>query len=59
MEVSAKNGFASPNFLEMISVNLYEEFLLLGDKTDSTLFNMSQSIKLSEEGGIKRIKCCF
>ena len=59
MEVSAKNGFPSPNFLEMVSVNLYEEFLLLGDKTDSTLCNMSQSIKLSEEEGIKRIKCCF
>ena len=59
MEVSAKNGFASPNFLEIVSINLYEEFLLLGDKTDSTLFNMTQSIKLSEEGRNKRIRCCF
>lgn len=60
MEISAKKGFSSPNFLEIASINLYEEFLLLGDKTDSTCFNMSESVRLSDEEDIKKsIRCCF
>ena len=56
MEVSAKNGIQSPNFLEMISVNIYEEHLQHGDDMDTTYNN--ESITLGTLSGKQKFRCC-
>ena len=59
MEVSAKNGFISPNFLEIAAIDLYEESLTQSDKTDNTAFNNSESITLSKICGKQKVRCCI
>ena len=59
MEVSAKNGFNSPNFMEIAAIELYEESLLQSDKTDNTALNNSESIILSQMNGKRTLNCCF
>ena len=56
MEVSAKNGIQSPNFLEMICVNIYEEYLQHGDEMDTTYNN--ESITLGTLSGKQKFRCC-
>ena len=59
MEVSAKNGLNSPNFLEIAAIHLYEEYMLQGDKTTSTM-NNNESVNLSQAfENQKEVKCCL
>ena len=58
MEVSAKEGFNNPNFVDISAINLYEEYIQLADKTDSTFIN-NESIALSEVNEKKRPICCL
>ena len=59
MEVSAKNGFTSPNFLEIASVYIYEDYLTQ-DKADTSLMNNSESIIISQTfSRNKNLGCCF
>ena len=63
MEVSAKNGFDSPNFLEKAAICLYKDYELNKDSnTDTTisLLNRSESIRLDKKHfkEKKKDKCC-
>jgi hypothetical protein len=49
MEISAKEGFYSPNFLELVAINLYKDYE--NNKNDdndisATLTNRTESIML-------------
>ena len=48
MEVSAKNGFESPNFLELAAISLYKDYELHKDDNDMSLslMNRGESIIL-------------
>ena len=56
MEVSAKDGIQSPNFLEIAAVNIYEEHLQHGDEMDTTYNN--ESINLGTVSGKQKFRCC-
>ena len=56
MEVSAKNGIQSPNFLEMAAVSIYEDNLQHGDEMDTTYNN--ESINLGTISGKQNFRCC-
>jgi small GTP-binding protein len=56
MEVSAKDGIQSPNFLEIAAVNIYEEHLQHGDEMDTT--NNNESINLGTVSGKQKFRCC-
>ena len=56
MEVSAKNGIQSPNFLEMVAVSIYEDNLQHGDEMDTTYNN--ESITLGTLSGKQKFRCC-
>ena len=61
MEVSAKNGFESPNFLEMIAIILYKDYELHknDDSADLSLFDRGESIFLSKKEMKKNnANCC-
>jgi small GTP-binding protein len=50
LEISAKKGFSSPNFLEKAAVILYKDYELNKDDTDSTtLKTQNLSIKLKKD----------
>lgn len=56
MEVSAKSGFKSPNFLEISAAGLYDEFLH-GEDTETTT-NNNESISLDKIYDKKKFHCC-
>ena len=61
LEVSAKNGFNSPNFLELAAISLYKDYEL--HKEDSvnstTLNNVDESIMLNADNSKSNVtKCC-
>lgn len=60
-EISAKEGFESPNFLELIAIDLYKEYE--NNKNDdndisATLMNRTESIMLDGSMIKKKEKCC-
>ena len=61
MEVSAKNGFKSPNFLELSAISLYKDYELHKDDNDVSLslMNRGESIMLDKkEIRKKNTNCC-
>ena len=61
MEVSAKNGFESPNFLEMLAIILYKEYEAHknDESADLSLFDRGESIFLSKKDIKKKnTNCC-
>ena len=61
MEVSAKNGFESPNFLEMVAVILYKDYELHknDESADLSLYDRGESIFLSKKDLKKKnTNCC-
>ena len=61
MEVSAKNGFESPNFLEKAAIILYKDYELHknDDSADLSLFDRGESIFLSKKEMKKNnANCC-
>ena len=60
MEVSAKEGFNSPNFLELAAISLYQDYENnKGDDNDisATLMNRTESIMLAGTR-VKKRDCC-
>jgi len=60
MEVSAKKGFDSPNFLELGAIALYKEYELHKDDNDTSisLMNRGESIMLDKNARKKNSNCC-
>ena len=60
IEVSAKNGFTSPNFLELAAISLYKDFELHKDDPESvSLDKKDESIMLGESEKNNMVnKCC-
>ena len=60
MEVSAKNGFESPNFLEMAAISLYKDYEAHKDsEEDISLFDRGESIFLTKNDyNKKNTNCC-
>ena len=62
MEVSAKNGFESPNFLELAAISLYKDYELHKDDNDMSLslMNRGESIMLDGKPNDKNHmkNCC-
>jgi len=61
LEVSAKNGFNSPNFLELAAISLYKDYELhKEDSVNSTsLNNADESIMLyADKSKSNTVKCC-
>ena len=56
MEISAKNGFESPNFLEITAASLYDDYLLYGD--DAEINYNNESISLGRIYKNKKFGCC-
>ena len=60
MEVSAKNGFESPNFLERAAIVLYKDYEMHKDESldDLSLFDRGESIMLTKKDIKKNTNCC-
>ena len=61
MEVSAKKGFNSPNFLELAAISLYQDFENNRDDDNdisATLLNRTESIMLAGNRVNKNDSCC-
>ena len=60
MEVSAKNGFESPNFLEMASISLYKDYEAHKDNEEElSLFDRGESVFLTKKDcNKKNTNCC-
>ena len=60
MEVSAKNGFESPNFLERAAIVLYKDYEMHKDESldDVSLFDRGESIMLTKKDIKKNTNCC-
>ena len=61
MEVSAKEGFKSPNFLELAAISLYEDYENNKDDDNdisATLLNRTESIMLAGTKTKKKDMCC-
>ena len=60
MEVSAKNGFESPNFLERAAIVLYKDYEMHKDESldDLSLFDRGESIMLTKKDTKKNTNCC-
>ena len=61
MEVSAKEGFKSPNFLELAAISLYEDYENNKDDDNdisATLMNRTESIMLAGTKIKKNDGCC-
>ena len=61
MEVSAKEGFKSPNFLELAAISLYEDYENNKDDDNdisATLLNRTESIMLAGTRVKKKDICC-
>jgi small GTP-binding protein len=59
LEISAKNGYSSPNFLELAAISMYKDYELHKDDSDNTYNNKDESIMLdgsnyTSKGG----RCC-
>ena len=59
LEISAKNGYSSPNFLELAAISLYKDYEMHKDDSDNTFTNREESIMLDgsrymSKGG----RCC-
>ena len=58
-EISAKNGFSSPNFLELAAISLYKDYELHKEDDESfTLNNKDESIMLDFEYKKHNSRCC-
>ena len=60
-EISAKNGFNSPNFLELIAISLYQDYENNKDDDNdisATLMNRTESIMLAGTKIKKNDGCC-
>ena len=60
-EISAKNGFNSPNFLELIAISLYQDYEKNKDDDNdisATLMNRTESIMLAGTKIKKNDGCC-
>ena len=60
-EISAKEGFNSPNFLELAAISLYEDYENNKDDTNdisATLLNRTESIMLAGTRVKKHENCC-
>ena len=58
-EISAKNGFSSPNFLELAAISLYKDYELHKEDDESfTLNNKDESIMLDLEYKKHNSICC-
>ena len=58
-EISAKNGYSSPNFLELAAISLYKDYEKHKDDTENTLNNKDESILLDGSNYIsKGGRCC-
>ena len=61
LEVSAKNGFSSPNFLELAAISLFKDYELHKDESDNntSLNKVDESIMLNGDNNKKSVgKCC-
>ena len=60
MEVSAKNGFESPNFLERAAIVLYKDYEMHKDESldDVSLFDRGESVMLTKKDIKKNTNCC-
>ena len=60
MEVSAKNGFESPNFLERAAIVLYKDYEMHKDESldDVSLFDRGESVMLTKKDSKKNTNCC-
>ena len=61
MEVSAKKGFNSPNFLELAAISLYQDYENNKDDDNnisSALLNRTESIMLVDVMVKKKDTCC-
>jgi small GTP-binding protein len=59
LEISAKNGYSSPNFLELAAISMFKDYELHKDDSDNTYNNKDESIMLdgsnyTSKGG----RCC-
>ena len=58
LEISAKNGYSSPNFLELAAISLYKDYEIHKDDSDNT-FNKEESIMLDGSQYMNRGgRCC-
>ena len=61
LEVSAKNGFTSPNFLELAAISLYKDYELHKEDSDNntSLNKVDESIMLNADNSKRNVvKCC-
>ena len=60
MEVSAKNGFTSPNFLEKAAINLYKDYELHKEDNEYSLSlaNRNESVMIKDRKSFKNKKGC-
>ena len=61
LEVSAKNGFSSPNFLELAAISLYKDYELHKEDSDNStsLNKVDESIMLNTDNSNRKVvKCC-
>lgn len=61
MEVSAKEGFSSPNFLELAAISLYQDYENNKENDNdisATLLNRTESIMLAGTRVRKKDTCC-
>ena len=60
LEISAKNGYSSPNFLELAAISMYKDYEMHKDDSENTFNNRDESIMLDRsniymsQGG----RCC-
>ena len=59
LEISAKNGYSSPNFLELAAISLYKDYEMHKDDSDNTFNNKEESIMLDGSQYMNRGgRCC-
>ena len=59
LEISAKNGYSSPNFLELAAISLYKDYEMHKDDSDNTFTNREESIMLDGSRYMsKGARCC-
>ena len=59
LEISAKNGYSSPNFFELAAISLYKDYEKHKDDSEITLNNKDESIMLDGKHYIsKGGRCC-
>ena len=60
MEVSAKNGFTSPNFMELVAINLVKDYESHLDESEDLADNNNESVMLDQKNNNSNSldKCC-